>query len=130
MKFTQTDKAPAAVGPYSQAVEAGGFLFASGQIPLNPETGEMVAGGIREQTGQVLKNLEAVLQAAGVTWSQVVKVTIYLTDMSAFAEVNELYAQAMGDHRPARATVEVSALPKGALVEMDAIVYTGGQDGR
>ncbi len=130
MNMIQTDQAPAAVGPYSQAIEAGGFLFLSGQIPLLPETGEMAEGGIREQTEQVLKNLEAVIRAADRNWTDVVKVTIYLTDLSAFSEVNACYAAVMGEHRPARATVEVSALPKGALVEMDAIVLTGGADGR
>lgn len=130
MKIIQTNKAPAAVGPYSQAVEAGDFLFVSGQIPLVPETGQMLEGGIGAQTEQVLRNLEAIIDAAGRTWTDVVKVTIYLTDMAAFAEVNEHYARVMGAHRPARATVEISALPKGAQVEMDAIVYLGGSDGR
>lgn len=121
MEKIATDKAPAAIGPYSQAVRAGDYLFCSGQIPLLPETGEMVAGGIAEQTRQVLMNLSAVLDAAGVDFSAVAKTTIYLADLADFAVVNEIYAGFCSDPAPARATVQVAALPKGALIEVDAI---------
>ncbi|OEU74389.1 MAG: hypothetical protein BA864_03385 [Desulfuromonadales bacterium C00003093] len=121
----ETEKAPAAIGPYSQAVRAGNFLFCSGQLPLVPETGDMVAGGIEEQTRQVLDNLLQVLGAAGVAISAVVKTTIYLADMGDFAVVNEVYAGYCAAIAPARATVQVAALPKGALVEIDAVAYCG-----
>ncbi|MBE9486030.1 MAG: RidA family protein [Chloroflexi bacterium] len=121
----ETEKAPAAIGPYSQAVRAGNFLFCSGQLPLVPETGDMVAGGIEEQTRQVLDNLLQVLGAAGVAISAVVKTTIYLADMGDFAVVNEIYAGYCAAIAPARATVQVAALPKGSLVEIDAIAYCG-----
>ena len=121
----ETEKAPAAIGPYSQAVRAGNFLFCSGQLPLVPETGDMVAGGIEEQTRQVLDNLLQVLGAAGVAISAVVKTTIYLADMGDFAVVNEIYAGYCAAIAPARATVQVAALPKGSLVEIDAVVYCG-----
>lgn len=115
-----TDKAPKAVGPYSQAVKSGNLLFISGQIPLNPQTEAMVKG-ITAQTIQVLENLKAVLEAGGSSLGQVVKITIYLTDMDNFSIVNEIYAQYFMDNRPARACVAVKALPKSANVEMDAI---------
>ena len=121
----QTDKAPAAIGPYSQAIKAGDYLFCSGQIPLQPETGEIVAGEIEAQTRQVLDNLAAVFTAAGVDFAAVAKTTIYLVDLGKFAIVNEIYASYCADPAPARATVQVAALPKGALVEIDAIVYCG-----
>lgn len=121
MEKIATDKAPAAIGPYSQAIRAGDFLFCSGQIPLQPETGEMVAGGIMEQSRQVLTNLSAVLAAAGLDFKAVVKTTIYLADLADFAVVNEIYAEFCSDPAPARATVQVAALPKGALIEIDAI---------
>ena len=114
-----TDQAPAAIGPYAQAVTAGGFLFTSGQIPLDPATGEMVAGGFDAQARQVLANLRAVLAAAGCGFSDVVKATVYVTDLADFPKLNALYGEAMGQHRPARSTVQVAALPKGALVEID-----------
>ncbi len=117
----QTDQAPAAIGPYSQAVAAGGMLFASGQIPLDPASGEVVSGGLPAQTKQVLENLKAVVEAAGSELSKVVKVTIYITDMKQFAVVNEIYGTYFSAPFPARACVEVSELPKGVEVEMDAI---------
>lgn len=119
----QTDRAPAAIGPYSQAVVAGGVLYVSGQIPLDPSTGEIVAGDTAAQTKQVLENLKAVVEAAEAGMANVVKVTIYLTDMKQFAVVNELYGSYFSAPYPARACVQVSELPKGVDVEMDAIVH-------
>ena len=119
----ETAKAPAAIGPYSQAIKAGDFLYCSGQVPLVPGTGELVAGGIEEQTNQSLENLQHVLGAAGVDFNSVVKTTIYLTDLGDFTVVNEIYASYCGEVAPARATVQVAALPKGALVEIDAVAY-------
>lgn len=116
-----TDKAPEAIGPYSQAVRAGNLLFLSGQIPLVPESGRMVEGRIGEQTHQVLRNLSAVIEAAGGSLSDVVKTTIYMTDLTDFGIVNEIYKSYFPDDPPARATVQVSALPKGALIEIEAI---------
>lgn len=120
-KIVETKKAPAAIGPYSQAVKAAGMVFVSGQIPLDPETGNTVEGGIKEQTLRVMKSLEAVLEAAGSKMSRVVKTTIYLTSLEDFAVVNEIYGSYFKEEPPARATVEVSSLPKGVLVEIDAI---------
>ncbi len=122
MKRISTDKAPQAIGPYSQAIQAGNLLFVSGQIPLTP-AGEMVDGGIEEQAHQVFRNVQAILESAGSSWEQVVKVGLFLTDLSHFATVNQIYEQYLGHVKPARFTVEVSALPKGALVEMEAIAY-------
>ena len=119
--FVATPNAPRAIGPYSQATRAGDFLFTAGQVGFDPATGELVDGGIQEQTAQVLENLGAILAAAGVGLSSVVKTTVYLVDMSAFAAMNEVYARAFGDHRPARSTVAVAALPRGAQVEIDAV---------
>lgn len=120
-----TERAPAAIGPYSQAIRAGEFLFVSGQIPLDPKTSEVVAGGaepdITAQTRQVLENLAAVLAAGGADFDAVVKTTIYLADMSEFATVGAIYAERMGQEPPARACVEVSRLPKDVRIEMDAI---------
>lgn len=121
MDIVTTDAAPRAIGPYSQAVRAGGFVFLSGQIPLDPVTGELVAGDVRAQARQVFANLRAVLAAAGLAPAAIVKTTIFLTDMADFAAVNELYAELVGDHRPARATVAVAALPRGARIEVEAI---------
>jgi len=121
----QTDKAPRAIGPYSQAIKAGGFLFASGQIPIDPETGQFVAGGIAEQTEQVLKNLSAVLQAAGSSLEQVVKTTVFLADMDEFARMNESYGKFFAENPPARATVEAARLPRDARVEIEAIAIVG-----
>lgn len=117
----QTDLAPKAIGPYSQAIRAGGFLFASGQIPTDPATGQFVPGGIAEQTEQVLKNLSAVLQAAGSGLDRVVKTTVFLADMNEFAQMNEVYGRFFADQPPARATVEAARLPRDARVEIDAI---------
>ena len=119
-----TDGAPAAIGPYSQAVRAGNLLFCSGQIALEPGgSGELEAGGIEAQTRQVLDNLEAVLSAAGAGWDDVVKTTIYLRDLGDFQQVNAIYSERFSAVPPARATVEASGLPKGALVEIDALAY-------
>ncbi len=113
-----TAEAPAAIGPYSQAVEANGLVFLSGQIPLDPKTGKLVAGGIAEQTAQVMKNLRAVLDAAGCAFDDVVQATVYVADLADFATVNQVYGQHFHDVKPARATVQVAALPAGALVEV------------
>jgi 2-iminobutanoate/2-iminopropanoate deaminase len=122
MKITQivTDQAPAAIGPYSQAIKAGNQLFCSGQIPLLPD-GTLVEGGIREQALQVMKNLKAVVEAAGADLTRVVKTTIYLTDLGDFALVNEIYGAEFSAQPPARATVQVAGLPKGVLIEIEAI---------
>lgn len=121
MKHLKTDKAPAAIGAYSQAIVAGGFLFSAGQIALDPATGQMVEGDISIQTERVMENLQAVLVSAGLEWSDVVKTTVYLHDMAHFPAVNEIYGRWIGDARPARSTVQVSALPRGGLVEIDMI---------
>jgi len=120
-KFIDTPEAPAAIGPYSQAVVAGEWVFASGQIPIDPATGEIIEGSIAEQTDRVLNNLAAVLAEAGTSLNHVVKTTVYLADMETFAEMNGVYARHFEDHRPARATVQAGALPKNAGVEIDAI---------
>ena len=119
----QTDSAPKAIGPYSQAIVANGFVFCSGQIPLDPATGAIVEGGIEAQTHQVLKNLSAVLQAAGASLSQVVKTTVFLQSMGDFAAMNAIYATYFIDaeHPPGRSTVEVARLPRAALVEIEAV---------
>ncbi len=121
----KTDRAPAAIGPYSQAIRSGSLLFCSGQIGLDPKTGEMVPGGVEAQTRQVLANLGAVLAAAGAGFDQVVKTTIFLTDLGDFQKVNAIYAEHFPGVAPARATVEVSRLPRQALVEIDAIANVG-----
>ena len=122
-KFIDTPEAPDAIGPYSQAVVAGEWVFASGQIPIDPATGEVVEGGIVEQTDRVLNNLIAVLREAGGSLNHVVKTTVYLADMGTFVEMNEVYARHFGDHRPARATVQAGALPKSVAVEIDLIAH-------
>jgi len=122
LKIVQTDKAPAAIGPYSQGVVANGFLFTAGQIALDPATGHIVAGDVRSQTERVMTNLAAVLATVGASWKDVVKTTVFLHDMNDFPIVNEVYGKALADARPARSTVQVSALPRGVLVEIDAIV--------
>lgn len=125
MKETvQTDGAPEAIGPYSQAIVAGGFVFTAGQIGLDPTTGEM-AEGVAYQAEQVMQNVREVLAAAGADFDDVVKTTIYLADLSDFAEVNEIYAAYFKDEPPARSTVQAAALPKGALVEIDMVAYVG-----
>jgi 2-iminobutanoate/2-iminopropanoate deaminase len=116
-----SEGAPKAIGPYSQAVKSGGFLFCSGQIPLVPSTGKIVEGGVEAQTEQVLRNLEAVLSAAGVTLRDVVKTTVYLVDLGEFPAMNGVYGRFFKDSPPARATVEVAALPAGARVEIEAV---------
>ena len=117
----KTDKAPGAIGPYSQAIKAGGFVFASGQIPIDPQTGQFVAGGIAEQTEQVLKNLAAVLEAAGSSLSRVVKTTVFLADMKEFAAMNEVYGKFFSAEPPARATVAAAGLPRDARVEIEVV---------
>lgn len=120
-----TDRAPAAIGPYSQGIIAGGFLFTAGQIALDPDTGQVVAGDVAVQTERVMANLQAVIESAGATWNEVVKTTVFLHDMADFPRVNEVYGKALGSARPARSTVQVSALPRGVLVEIEAIVQLG-----
>jgi 2-iminobutanoate/2-iminopropanoate deaminase len=126
VKQVKTESAPAAIGPYSQAVIVGGFVFSAGQIPLDASTGQIVEGGIKAQTERVMQNLAAVLGAAGLAWTDVVKTTVYLHDMADFPTVNEIYARSLGDARPARSTVQVTALPRGALVEIDFIAKVPG----
>jgi 2-iminobutanoate/2-iminopropanoate deaminase len=116
-----TDGAPKAIGPYSQAIRAGSLLFLSGQIPIDPATGQMVDGDITQQTQRVFKNLEAILTAAGASFDNVVRTTVYLADMGDFAAMNEVYAAHVGEAPPARSTVEVAKLPSGALVEIEAV---------
>ena len=120
-----TPDAPGAIGPYSQAIIAGGFLFASGQIPLDPTTGTITEGGITAQAHQVLQNLGAVLKAAGISYDRVVKTTVYLSDMGNFPAVNEIYATYFPAPAPARATIQAAALPRNVLVEIDLIAFVG-----
>ncbi|MGA9996338.1 MAG: RidA family protein [Pyrinomonadaceae bacterium] len=120
-KIVQTDNAPRAIGPYSQAIRAGDLIFTSGQIPIDPQTGEFVAGGIAEQTEQVLLNLAAVLETAGSGLDRVVKTTVFLADMDDFAAMNEVYGRFFASEPPARSTVEAARLPRNARVEIDAI---------
>lgn len=121
MKSVNTDKAPKAIGPYSQAVVADNLIFCSGQIPTDPATGEFVTGGIKEQTRQILKNLEEVLKTAGTGLHSVVSVNVFLRDMKDFKDMNEIYAEVFGESKPARATVGVASLPKDAFIEMSCI---------
>ena len=120
-----TDRAPKAIGPYSQGIAAAGLLFLSGQVPLDPKTGALVQGTIQEEVTRVLDNLKGVLEAAGSGLDRVAKTTVYLTSLKDFEAMNEAYARAFGDSRPARSTVQVSALPRGARVEIDAIAMLG-----
>jgi len=120
-----TDDAPRAIGPYSQAVVSGGFVFTAGQIGLDPESMEVVPGDVAHQTEQVMKNLTAILKAAGCDLSRVVKTTVFLAHMKDFAAMNEVYAKHFGEHRPARSTVAVKALPRNTLVEIEAIARIG-----
>ncbi|MGZ0051348.1 RidA family protein [Brevibacillus gelatini] len=122
ISFVSTDKAPAAIGPYSQAAKVGPFLFASGQIPLRAD-GTLVEGDIVEQTHQVFSNIKAVLAEAGGTLANVVKTTVFLKDMNDFAQLNEVYAQYFGDHKPARSTVEVARLPRDVKVEIEIVAH-------
>ena len=124
-EIIQTNSAPQAIGPYSQAVRLGDLLFTSGQIPLDPQTGEFVAGGITEQTEQVLKNLAAVLEAGGAQLSRVVKTTVFLAEMGDFAAMNEVYARYFREQPPARSTVQAARLPRGARVEIEAVAWVG-----
>lgn len=124
-QIVQTKQAPDAIGPYSQAVIANGFVFTSGQIPIDPATGQFVSGGIAEQTQQVLKNLTAVLEAAGTGLQQVVKTTVYLADMQDFTAMNEVYAKFFSAQPPARSTVQAARLPKDARVEIDVVALAG-----
>ena len=124
-EIIKTEGAPAAIGPYSQAVRANGFIFASGQIPLDPKTGEFVAGGVAEQTEQVMLNLTAVLEAAGSGLNRIVKTTVFLADMNDFAAMNEVYGRYFTENPPARATVEAARLPRDARVEIEAIALAG-----
>ena len=121
IEVVHSSAAPAPVGPYAQAVRAGAFLFVSGQIPLDPATSQLVTGSIELQTQRVLDNLGAILDSQGLTFSDVVKTTVYMTDLAEFSRMNEVYARALGPARPARATVQVAALPKNARVEIEAV---------
>ena len=121
MKIHHTENAPKAVGPYSQAVSLDGWLFTSGQVGLDPATGKLVAGGFEAQARQVLTNLRSILRNAGVDFDRVVKTTVFLADLGDFGKLNAIYGEAMGDHRPARTTVQVAALPIGAAIEIDMV---------
>ena len=121
MRFVATSSAPKAIGPYSQAVIEGGFLFTAGQVPFDPATGKLVEGGMETSTERVFDSLEAILREAGIGLPEVVKATVYLTRAEDFAPLNAVYARRFGDHRPARSTVIVAALPAGAMVEIDLI---------
>ena len=126
MRFVATTSAPKAIGPYSQAVIEGGFLFTAGQAPFDPATGKLVEGGVETSAERVFDNLEAILREAGVGFDDVVKVTVYLTRSEDFAPLNAVYARRFGEHRPARSTVIVAALPAGAMVEIDLIARCAG----
>ena len=121
MEHVNTEHAPSAIGPYSQGIIANGFLYSAGQIAIDPASGQMVESKIVTQTERVMQNLENILEAAGARWSDVVKTTVYLHDLSDFPTVNEIYGRRIGDARPARSTVQVAGLPRGALVEIDLI---------
>jgi len=121
----QTDNAPKAIGPYSQAIKANGVVYASGQIPLDPKTMQIVEGGIREQTERVMNNLRAVLEAAGSSLDRVVKTTVFLADLGDFTEMNEVYGRFFGEIPPARSTVQVSRLPRDVRIEIDVIALAG-----
>ncbi len=117
----QTNRAPQAVGPYSQGIVSGNLIFVSGQLPLNPENGEFVPGGIREMTARIIENIKAILEEAGSSLDRVVKTTVFLADMADFVDMNEVYAEHFRNHYPARSTVQVAALPKNARIEMEAV---------
>lgn len=121
MQHVKTEHAPAAIGPYSQGIIANGFLYSAGQIAIDPASGQMAESDIVGQTDQVMQNLQSILESAGARWSDVVKTTVYLHDLADFPTVNEIYGRWIGDARPARSTVQVAALPRGALIEIDLI---------
>ncbi|NPA58709.1 MAG: RidA family protein [Aquificae bacterium] len=121
MQMIETDKAPKAIGPYSQAVKYENFLFVSGQIAIDPDTQEFIGGSVEKQTERIMENIKAILEEAGLNFNHVVKTTIYLTDIGDFEKVNQVYGRYFTEHKPARATVGVSALPKGASVEIEVI---------
>ena len=121
LETVHTDKAPQAIGPYSQAIKANGFVFVSGQIPIDPESGQLATGTITEQTKLVMRNLTAILEASGSSLDRVVKTTIYLKDMGSFDEVNKAYGEYFSQHKPARATVQVAKLPRNVSIEIDAV---------
>jgi 2-iminobutanoate/2-iminopropanoate deaminase len=121
MQTIQTEKAPAAIGPYSQGIVSNGLLFTAGQIPLVPATGTVIDGGITEQTRQVLANLDGILAAAGTSWNKAVKTTVFLTDLNDFAAVNEIYGKHLNGAKPARSTVQVAGLPKGVKIEIELV---------
>jgi 2-iminobutanoate/2-iminopropanoate deaminase len=125
-KNIHTSQAPAAIGPYSQAVQVGEFIYTSGQIALDPQNGEMLSGGIERETERVLQSLEAILIAAGLSLDAVVKTTVYLADLSHFGTMNQVYERFFRNNKPARACVQVAALPRGALVEIDAVAWVKG----
>ena len=125
LRRIQTDRAPAAIGPYSQAIIVGNMLYTAGQIPLDPASMTIVDGGIAEQTDRVMTNLTAILESAGVTLAAVVKTTVFLADMNEFAAMNEVYGRWFGEHKPARSTVEVSRLPKDVKVEIEVLASLG-----
>lgn len=125
MKQISTQNAPAAIGPYSQAIEVNGFVYASGQLPIDPATGAFTEGGVKEQTRQSLLNVKAILEEAGLALSNVVKTTVYLADMGDFAAMNEVYSQFFAQPFPARSAIAVKALPKGALVEVEVVAARG-----
>ena len=125
-EIISTENAPQAIGPYSQAVKAGGLMFISGQIPLNPETGDLVSGSIEDEANQVLQNIKSICEAAGHGMEDIVKITIFLTDLGNFATVNDVMKKHFSEPYPARATVEISGLPLGVNVEIEAIVSTNG----
>ncbi len=127
LKSVQTDKAPAAIGPYSQAIDTGSLLFVSGQLGMNPQSGELVSSEFAPQANQALENLKQIVLAGGSDLTRVVAVDVFVTDMAKFAEFNEIYQQFFSQHRPARAVIEVSALPKGALVEIKCVVCGGSE---
>ena len=125
LRTISTPDAPAAIGPYSQGIVVNGLLFTAGQIALDPRTGNVVDGDVTAQTERVLANLAAVIAAAGASWDRVVKTTVYLAEMADFPRVNDVYGRVLGDARPARSTVQVAGLPRGVLVEIDAVVAVG-----
>lgn len=126
IRTIHTDEAPAAIGPYAQAVTVDGWLYASGQIPLDPVSMELITGSVASQTEQVFANLRAVLAAAGASLDRVVKTTVFLADMADFAEMNEVYARHFADHRPARATIQAAGLPRGVSVEIELVARLAG----